>query len=624
VPGDEARRDTSVDSETLPPALFDSIPVPVFVASVPSGRLLRWNRAAEEQCGAAMLASAALTDILHTAPADSSPPGRGASISAALSAGSTLTDFDATLRSVSGPLPVAASLRPLAGATEGPAAVALCYPTTRWADAARALRRNEERLAIALAAAHLGSWEFDVDTRVLTSSAQCKANHGFAADADMQLHPHIVDAIDPDHRDRFLAAIEHALQTRGSFEVEVPNRWPDGTDHWLLVAGRVVDGQRMVGVSQDITSRRSVEHALRASEEQYRAIVDAANEGIWRLDRHARITFANDRMAELLGVTAESMIGRHKWDFVFDEDVPVMQSLFERRKQGVSEEVADIRFRRGQTGEVWTLMAARPLYDESGTFMGAVDLFTDITERRRAEQELRDVDRRKDEFLAVLAHELRGPLAPIITAVKLLQAKGPRDPALQKLRETILRQTVQLSTLVDDLLDIGRITAGKLRLDKRRVDLRDVIRQAVEAATPLVDRRRHTLRVQLPAQPVCVDGDAARLVQVTANLLTNAAKYTPDGGRIEISLAEERGVGVVCVRDEGVGIPSDMLGRVFDRFVQVATAGQRSEGGLGIGLSVVKALVELHGGSVDAHSDGVGKGSAFTFRVPLAVAVQVS
>jgi PAS domain S-box-containing protein len=515
-------------------------------------------------------------------------------------------------------------LRPLADAAAGPAVVALCYPTARWADSARALRRNEDRLAIALAAARLGSWEFDLNTRVLTSSAQCKANHGFAADTDMQLHPHIVGAIDPDHRDRFLGAIDHAARTHGSFEVEVPHRWPDGTDHWLLIAGRLVDGNRMVGVSQDITSRRNIEHALRASEKQYRAIVETANEGIWRLDRYARVTFANDRMAELLGVTSESMIGRHKWDFVFDEDVPAMQALFERRKHGVSEEVADIRFRRGQTGEVWTLMAARPLYDEGGTFMGAVDLFTDITERRRAEQELREVDRRKDEFLAVLAHELRGPLAPILTAVKLLQAKGPQDPSLHKLRDTILRQTLQLSTLVDDLLDIGRITAGKLRLDKRRVDLRDIVRQAVEVVTPIVERRRHTLRVQLPPEAVYVDGDAARLAQVAANLLTNAAKYTPDGGEIEITLAEHDGVGVVCVRDQGVGIPPDMLRRVFDRFVQVSTAGHRSEGGLGIGLSVVKALVELHGGSVQAQSDGIGKGSAFTFRVPLAVAVQVS
>jgi signal transduction histidine kinase len=265
-------------------------------------------------------------------------------------------------------------------------------------------------------------------------------------------------------------------------------------------------------------------------------------------------------------------------------------------------------------------MAARPLYDALGRFVGAVDLFTDITERRQAEEQLRDSDRRKDEFLAVLAHELRNPLAPIITAVKLLQAKGPKQPTLQKLRDTILRQTLQLSSLVDDLLDVGRITAGKLRLDKSRVDLRDVVTQAVEVSSALVERRGHTLRVQLPDRPVYLEADAARLVQVAGNLLSNAAKYMRDGGHIDIVVREESGMGVVSVRDQGVGISPEMLDRIFDRFVQVGASEYRSEGGLGIGLSIVKALVELHDGTIEAHSAGIGKGSEFTFRVPVGAA----
>jgi two-component system CheB/CheR fusion protein len=297
-----------------------------------------------------------------------------------------------------------------------------------------------------------------------------------------------------------------------------------------------------------------------------------------------------------------------------------MRGLFERRKRGVSEEVADIRFRRADGREVWTLMSARPLYDDQGRFTGAVDLFTDITDRRRAEQALRDADRRKDEFLAVLAHELRGPLAPILTAVKLLMAKGPADPALQRLRDTIHRQTMQLSTLVNDLLDVGRITQGKLQLQKSRIDLRAIVQQAVEVSHPLIERRRHTLRVQLPDTPVDVDADAARLIQVVSNLLNNAAKYTPEGGRIDIRVSKEEGAGVIRVRDEGVGIPREMLDRIFDRFVQIGSAEAPSESGLGIGLSVVKALVELHGGTVEAQSAGVGKGSEFTCRVPLVAA----
>ena len=484
--------------------------------------------------------------------------------------------------------------------------------------------RHHERLEIALAAGRLGLWEFDLSTRRLTCTEACKANHGFRPDQDVQLDPHIVEAVPTDHRGRFVDAINTAILTAGSFEIEVPNTWPDGTVHWLLVAGRVVHETTMVGVSQDLTDRRRTEQALRESEQQHRTLVEAANEGIWRLDQHARVSFLNQRMADLLKMSPAAMLGRHKWDFVFEDDAPLMRDLFHRRQQGIAEDVADIRFRRADGGEVWTLMAARPLYDDQGRFTGAVDLFTDITERRRAEQALRESDRRKDEFLAVLAHELRSPLAPIITAVKLLQAKGPPDPPLQRLRDTIFRQTMQLSTLVDDLLDVGRITAGKLRLDKTHLDLRTIVQQAVEVSAAVIERRRHALAVRLPDHPVYVEGDAARLAQVATNLLNNAARYTPEGGRIEIALHEDADHGVVTVRDEGVGIPPEMLERIFDRFVQVGGPAAGAQGGLGVGLSVVKALVDLHGGTVDARSEGIGKGSEFTFRIRLAAAPAAS
>jgi PAS domain S-box-containing protein len=606
--------------EVLAATVLDLFPFPAFIASVPSGRLLRWNRAAIERCGSDLLASASLPALLQGGeshvPLSTSEP-----VLHAVRNGSSVMDVDAILRTGSSPLPVAVSVQPVGhGGDEANAVLVLCYPTDRWTDAARALRRNEDRLAIALSAARLGAWEFDLRTRVLTTSAQCKANHGFAADEDMQFDSDIVSAVHDDYRARFTEAIQRAIDTHGSFEIEVPHRWRDGSEHWLLVSGRLVDPTCMVGVSGDITDRRRIEQSLRESEQQYRALVDAANEGIWQLDPDARIIFVNQRMADLLAVTPEAMLGRHKWDFVFDDDVGAMRGLFERRKRGVSEEVADIRFRRADGREVWTLMAARPLYDALGRFVGAVDLFTDITERRRAEEQLRDSDRRKDEFLAVLAHELRGPLAPIIIAVKLLQAKGSNEPPLQKFRDTILRQTLQLSTLVDDLLDVGRITAGKLRLEKTRVDLRDVVTQAVEVSGALVERRRHTLRVQLPDRPVYLEADAARLVQVAGNLLSNAAKYMRDGGQIDIAVREESGMGVVSVRDQGVGISPEMLDRIFDRFVQVVASEYRSEGGLGIGLSIVKALVDLHEGTIEAHSAGIGKGSEFTFRLPVAPA----
>jgi len=261
--------------------------------------------------------------------------------------------------------------------------------------------------------------------------------------------------------------------------------------------------------------------------------------------------------------------------------------------------------------------SAAPIRNRDGHVIGAVLVFRDITERRRGEAERRDSERRKDEFLAVLAHELRGPLAPILTAVALLKAKGPADPALQKLRDTIHRQAVQLSKLVEDLLDVGRVTAGKLHLQSSRIDLRDVVQQAIEVTNAMIEQRGHALTVQIPDMPVDVDADAPRLVQVAGNLLHNAAKFTPNNGRIDIVLRTELGMAVVAVRDNGVGIPPGMVDRIFDRFVQIGTSEPRGEAGLGIGLSVVKALVELHGGTVEARSAGAGKGSEFIFRLPL-------
>ncbi|HXD15917.1 MAG TPA: PAS domain S-box protein [Vicinamibacterales bacterium] len=599
-------------------ALLDLIAVPALFAAVPSGRVLRWNQSAAAYCGVEFLSSATLAELIKEGLARDTTDVAPEALERALTDGTPLTDIHATLIGRDR-LPVAVSLQP-AEIDGNRGVVVLCYPTTRWVEARAHADHAEKRLAVALSAAGLGSWEFDLHTRVLMASPQCRANHGFGPDEDMQLEPHILDTLHGEHRALFVSTIERAIQTHGSFEIQLPNMWRDGTEHWVLIAGRVVDATSMVGVSQDITQRHAVEQALRDSEQQYRALVETANEGIWRVDQDARITFVNRRMADLLRITPEDMVGRHKWEFVFDEDVAAMQGLFDRRRQGVSEERADIRFRRGDGREIWTLMSARPLYDERGSFTGAVDLFTDITDRRRWEQELRDADRRKDEFLAVLAHELRGPIAPIVTAVKLLQAKGPKEPSLERFRQTILRQATQLSTLVEDLLDIGRITAGKIRLEKTRVDLRDVVKQAVETSMPLIERHQHRLEVQVPDEPAYVEADAARLAQVAANLLNNAAKYSADGGQIEVRLTEEQGMGVVSVRDQGVGIPLDMIDRIFDRFIQVGTSGHRAEGGLGIGLSIVKALVELHGGSVEVRSDGIGKGSEFSFRVPLAAA----
>jgi CheY-like chemotaxis protein/anti-sigma regulatory factor (Ser/Thr protein kinase) len=239
----------------------------------------------------------------------------------------------------------------------------------------------------------------------------------------------------------------------------------------------------------------------------------------------------------------------------------------------------------------------------------------DITSHKLAEEELEQAGRRKDEFLAMLGHELRNPLAPIGLAVEVLRKLGPGDDAIVWARDVIARQTGQLTRLVDDLLDVSRITRGKLTLLQRPLDVAGVVAQAVETSRPLLDARRHQLTLHVPAEAVRVRGDAARLAQVISNLLNNAAKYTPDGGRIVLTVEREPSDVVMTVTDNGLGIPAEMLGRVFDLFSQFESRDQ-SQGGIGIGLTLVKRLVELHGGTVEARSAGRGRGSTFVVRLP--------
>lgn len=239
-----------------------------------------------------------------------------------------------------------------------------------------------------------------------------------------------------------------------------------------------------------------------------------------------------------------------------------------------------------------------------------------LAESRRTAEALRDADRRKDEFLATLAHELRNPLAPIRNGLHLMRLAGHDPVTVASSREMMERQLVHLVRLVDDLLDISRVTSGKIQLRLDRISVRSAIEAAVETSRPAVERGGHTLEMRVPEEPIWLRADAVRLAQVLGNLITNAAKYTPDGGRIELTAERDGDEAVIQVTDTGVGIPADMLPRVFDLFSQVGGHLERSQGGLGIGLALARSLVELHGGRVSAESGGPGRGSTFTVRLP--------
>lgn len=377
-------------------------------------------------------------------------------------------------------------------------------------------------------------------------------------------------------------------------------------------------------VAEDVTERTRMEQALRDSEERFRALADNIPQLAYMVDATGSVFWYNQRWFEYTGMEFEEAQGRG-WERAHHPDH--LPRVLERVRQclATGEAWEDTFPLRGRDGTYrWFLSRAVPIRGDQGRINVWFGTSTDVTEQRQSEDVLREAHRLKDHFLAFLAHELRAPLAPILTAAKILELKAPADAALQNVSSVIVRQTAQLSRLVDDLLDLARIAAGKLELRKKPVEVNAIIAHAVEACTPFIKERRHTLRVSGAELPIFVDADDSRIVQVVSNLLNNAAKYMAEGGVIDLQVSDERGAAVIRVRDHGVGIPPQMLGQIFDRFVQIDATRDRAQGGLGIGLSVVKSLVDMHGGSVEARSDGPGQGAEFTVRLPLAQAVSAS
>jgi PAS domain S-box-containing protein len=372
--------------------------------------------------------------------------------------------------------------------------------------------------------------------------------------------------------------------------------------------------------------------ALSESERWLRVATEAAALGTWEYDNDTGSGRWSDRVRTLLGVGADEgasldvMLGR-----VHPDDRSTVLAAVERSTDPAGDGRYAVEFRVVLAdGTVnWLEESGETVFktvNDCRTPVRRSGVVRDITDRKRTEQALRDseealkyADRRKDEFLATLAHELRNPLAPIRTGLHILRLS--RDAAVAaNTQEMMDRQLSHMVRLIDDLLDVSRITSDKVTLRKERVSLQAVVDMAVEASRPVIEASGHALTLTLPGEPVWLAADPTRLAQVTGNLLTNAAKYTPERGRIELAATLERGEVIVRVTDTGLGIPPGMLAKVFEMFAQVNRTLDRSQGGLGIGLALVKRLVELHGGTITAESPGLGQGSTFTIRLPLASA----
>ena len=492
-------------------------------------------------------------------------------------------------------------------------------------------RRAEGRLDTALVEAHIAYWEWDPRADRVTVSRTMHDLYGLRPSERFETLRHGFALLHAEDRSRYQALVTQAAQDCTGWQCEFRIVRPrDAEVAWLeeraMPIADAADGGRIfiTGLVWDITERKHAEQVIRRNEQTFANLIEHAPFGIYAVDAHLRVTHMNRGSREGAFRNVRTVIGSDLGD--------VMRVLW---PQAVASEVVSAFRHTLDTGEPYlSSRFVNPRADVQATESyewelhpivlpdgqrGVVCYYFDSTRLRNAEEELREADRRKDQFLATLAHELRNPIAPIRQAAAIARS-GEAPP--EKVRwsvEVIDRQAGKMALLLDDLLDVSRITRGRLELQRRTVDLADVVQSAIETVSPQVEARQQEVHVELAEPPVMLNADPLRLSQVIANLLANASRYSAPGSAIRLTVCRQAEFVELVVSDPGIGIAADRLDAVFEMFAQGAAPKASQDSGLGVGLALARRLVELHGGTLVAHSEGLGRGSRFVARLPLAV-----
>jgi PAS domain S-box-containing protein len=524
------------------------------------------------------------------------------------------------------------------------------------------LRENEGRLRFSLEAGLLGIWQHDMSADRLYCSPLCKTHFGRDAEAPLS-HDEVLSTVHPEDRERAQQAIIDAIRSRASYILEYRVVWPDGSLHWLMVRGHATytaSGQPecTFGVTLDITQRKLAEARQAEQAERLRLLSESAGHLLTTTDpvRMVRELFERVReylqldlclhylvdptgqqlrLASCTGLPAE--LSEQVSTLQFEEGLgdlmaelqePLILTDLQRSPDARTELLRSLGMRAGTCnplrvgdqllGSLCFAVRNRDAFSaEDLEFLRTITHYVAVAQERvRVEAGLRDAARRKDEFLAMLAHELRNPLSPVAGAVEIMRARPSYEQGVRA-RQVVERQLRRMSRLIDDLLDVSRITTGKIRLQPEPLDLIQVIAGALESVSELIAAAGHLLEIRLPSHPVEVYADPVRLEQVILNLVHNAAKYTDPGGTLTVSLEADASHARLRVRDTGIGIAPELLNHVFDLFTQGERDLDRSQGGLGLGLTLVRNLTQLHGGTVEASSEGPGQGSEFVVTLPL-------